>query len=102
MKEEVDVAEARDKWARMTKLEREEMKRRERDRVERLAERERYGDDAARHREAVLPRVPKLSASKKTEEWRQSVSGGLDSLAQPSRPSQPRPEPQRQSRGFVN
>lgn len=118
MKEEVDVAEARDRWARMTRLERDEMKRREKERMERAAERERYEGEgeAAGAREAALPRVPELSASKKTEEWRRSVSGGLDALAQQQQQrQQPRQQQQQQqqqqrppsgtyrkSRSFVN
>lgn len=104
MKEEVDVAEARDKWAKMTRRERDEMKRRERDRVEREAERERYGGgEETSHREAVLPHVPRVSATRKTEEWRRSISTGLDTPAPPlPRPPPSRPEAPRHSKGPIN
>ncbi|KAK4687030.1 hypothetical protein P7C73_g3090, partial [Tremellales sp. Uapishka_1] len=82
-KDEMELAEARDKWEKQKAVERKEMERRERERAQKTEGKEVLMDD------------PK----KRADEWRRSVHMGLDTVAQPQ---PPRAVAKRESTGFAS
>lgn len=83
IKEPMDVASAKANWEAQKRHEREEMRRRE---AEKLAQ--------ARDRERKGPAPDKQEVLRSTDDWRRSIHGGLDGFAVPRLPAHAaRPDP---------
>lgn len=76
IREPMDIASARSTWEQQQRREREEMQRREADKLIQARERERKG-----------PPPDKRETLRSTDEWRRSVHGGLDGFAVPQLPA---------------
>lgn len=76
IKEPMDVASAKANWEAQKRHEREEMRRRE---AEKLAQ--------ARDRERKGPAPDKREVLRSTDDWRRSIHGGLDGFAVPQLPA---------------
>jgi hypothetical protein len=78
MREEVEIAAARERWEKQKRIEREEMRRREQEKAARLREREREGADV----EGMRRVKERGEVIRSTDEWRRSVHSGLSGMAQ--------------------